>query len=249
VHRQRRRFGAIIAALGFLTLAGCGSEPPPPAPLVVEPSRVVPSGRIDVAGPVDPRTDLFLVDSWPAACDLLTDAEITALLPRSGRVARFTTDVEFEVLYVGRFTVPGGRCYLVPDLPDVGFPIPESGEFDGAEAWLTVEVLAAGTPEAVANNVLLSGTPVPAPSGSCSTGGSASVECVKGSLAFRVGVFLPFQQSDLDRGTWTDRFVISGRPGDFVDVTTGDSAAITARDAVLRDSILAPLAAAALTKF
>ncbi|GIH94228.1 hypothetical protein ACFFMN_06180 [Planobispora siamensis] len=136
--RKRAFLTAILAAA---LLSGCAEDvvvPYGPAP--------TPSGPLALALPA-PDSGRLRAREWPRACDLLTEADIRAILPSTTRVSSTSEDGKFistggEAPY--NFVVPGARCAY-----EVFFP----GTYDPSRsASVSIEVLFAGSPELARQN-------------------------------------------------------------------------------------------------
>jgi hypothetical protein len=104
----------------------------------------VPSGSPAFVMPDDGR---LRPQDWPRACDLLTEADIRAILPSTTRVSSNPADTKFlgtgsSVPY--SFTVPGARCGHQVFFPGT------SASSHGAS--ISIEVRFAGSPEAARHN-------------------------------------------------------------------------------------------------
>ncbi|WP_189242306.1 hypothetical protein [Planobispora rosea] len=134
--RKRVLLTVILAAA---LLSGCSEDvvvPYGPAP--------TPRGPLALAAPDNGR---LRARDWPRACDLLTEADIRAILPSTTRVSSTSEDGKFistggEAPY--NFVVPDARCGY-----EVFFP----GTYDPSRgASVFAEVHFAGSPELARQN-------------------------------------------------------------------------------------------------
>ncbi|WP_460726058.1 hypothetical protein [Nocardia heshunensis] len=90
VRNSRRRIGAVlaVATLGAL-VAGCGSDDPPAITYGVANAS---AARLNL--PV-PAQGVLEPSQWPNGCDLLADADLTAILPQASSIDRKPIEVSF----------------------------------------------------------------------------------------------------------------------------------------------------------
>jgi hypothetical protein len=152
-----------LIGLGVLLLASCSREPvlPPEITTGIAPTDQQPvslpdslsSGEVGIADG----------DVWPRACGLLTDAEITAVLPLGTLVQRRGRDQVIDYITPEYTLLPDGG--VISSHPSRTIRVPESGcgievELPGVYdrspyAWLAVsidiQVQTVGDPETVAH--------------------------------------------------------------------------------------------------
>jgi hypothetical protein len=207
--------GGLIAAV-LVVATACGDlddEGEATAPLFVEPAPTE-VARLDLEIPLD-ETGFFEFDSWPNACDLLTDPEIMAVLPQVQAIEHTPLDQDITIIAADRtVTAANARCGYVLDIPEAGL-----GMDRAVPPTIWVEVEAAGTPEVVELNYLPGDdSPITVPSGQCHAGDVPfDIQCQKGPLAFRISS--QFQHQQIDGNAWTDRY----RVGDETRTFTADS--------------------------
>ncbi|QKW07528.1 hypothetical protein HUT18_15205 [Streptomyces sp. NA04227] len=108
-----------LAGAGLALLVGCSEDSPPPP---VEFGAAKPAG--DRLGLTPPAGASLPLAQWPDGCKLLTDAEVTAILPQAENVEREpvkVTILNFDPLSEAApgttGDVPSGGCKFTFDLP------------------------------------------------------------------------------------------------------------------------------------
>jgi hypothetical protein len=202
-----------------LALGACGwTDPdpdygtPPDEPLEI---ATAVTGRaaapIDWDRPLGP-TGFYQGDAWPPACDLLTDQEVTAVLPQATVAARVPDDQEFDVIGLGgtggHVTAAGSTCTIELDIPAAGLPHAMRGEPPRIE--ITID--AAGTTGIVSGNFHPSGARLPTAAGACFDD-QIGLSCRADHMAFRLAAHLPDQQAG--PAGWTNRYRHAGRTTTF----------------------------------
>jgi hypothetical protein len=241
---------AVIAVLAALVVSACGGTDEgeePAAPLIIEPGPAQVSERLDLDIPLHSTTGFFLFHQWPPACDLLSDAEITTVLPQVRRIERTSIDEEMTIMDTGQdFTARNATCRYELDIPQAGL---------GMELMnppvIEVRIDAAGTPEVARLNFLEDmNPPVQVPSGQCHVVGErlAGVACLKGPLTFKVTSDFTHQQIGDD--TWTDRYRVGGETRTFTgEIGAEDPGAFREVETFRRDALDVELAKVILAKF
>lgn len=79
-----------------LLAVGCASSTPP-EPIRIGSAPAKPTGKINLALPVD-LSGFFVFDRWPNACDLLTDRDLRAVFPQARDIARKPRDEKLTIL-------------------------------------------------------------------------------------------------------------------------------------------------------
>ncbi|MBA3281549.1 MAG: hypothetical protein H0U29_04910 [Acidimicrobiia bacterium] len=248
--RQAGSVAILLAVLTANVLAACGGGDDKPAePLKLGRAPAEPGKSIDLDIPLD-ASGFFAFNQWPQACEILTDADIEAVLPQTEEVKRTPDDQDIKIIgdVPQTVTAVGATCTYKLDLPDAGLrpddpAIPPS-------IRLTVE--SAGSPEVVEQN--FSGDvndPTKVPGGECYVRDkSAGVNCFKGQLAFQITSRFPHQ--DLDNVAWTDRYVVGGKTTTFTDDGTDKDAGFeefTKAEEFRRDALDVELAEIVLAKY
>jgi hypothetical protein len=193
------------------------------------------SPRLDPVG----SSGLLAPSQWPSACELLTDDEITAVLPQATVTEREADDQEFrDVETLGTFTVREGACSYLLDIPEAGLG-PE-------DTMIRVSLDAVGSPDVVARNVtaLPEDTRIDVSGGQC-FGSTSTVHCHKGPLAFTLHGILGTQQHGSD--AWTNRYEVGGKTKTFTG-SWGTNEGQAEEGEFLRDSLCTELAAIILAK-
>ncbi|GGN89777.1 hypothetical protein GCM10011610_48310 [Nocardia rhizosphaerihabitans] len=170
--RGWRALGSI--ALAVAALAGCGPVGPPGITF----GEAVPAATAITA--TLPATDA----NWPDACAVLTDAEITAILPQATNLTRTPQTVQIVGDTVRN--IAQGGCLFTFDLPD----LPDSSD----NAKITVTFSSVGEEAAVAAHYAdmkrFTGDPVAPEWGAteCTYGKiiESTVACYRGNFAFSV---------------------------------------------------------------
>lgn len=185
---ERRSTLLVAALIAPLLLVGCSSAPPDP--ILVGSAPATPTGKINLAIPLDP-SGFFVFSKWPNACDLLTDQDVRAVFPQATGILRKATDTKLTVfgnLRSTRYTaprdvtVPNASCRLAFSLPGVEY----DEEFPGSSGYqLTVEVTGAGTEEVVRDNHSSRNTRASLGGADCDIS-LGTFSCLKGQLEFRL---------------------------------------------------------------
>lgn len=214
--------GHRLALTLLAVLVGCRGQDAPRVLVMNSPQR----GFLAPIGLDLPRdsSGAFAFDRWPKACDLLTDADIQAVLPQVTTVVRQPEDQKITLLQdlsvnaIPRpprtVTAKGARCSYRLELPGVFRK--------GVTPSLSVNVIYAGTPDAVKLNFSSLGSneePVEIPDAECrGSKTSAQVSCRKGPLAFSVASnffdhteYKPKSKYNYKDGKWIDRYSVNGR--------------------------------------
>jgi hypothetical protein len=204
--RRGALFAALTALLAALPLAGaCGGSAARPAPEIRVGSVPPPAARIAVPSP--DANGLAPFASWPKACDLLTDADVRALLPQAFRIQHRSEDVTFDLrhgaLAPGRQqAVAGASCSISWWLPG-GSSDPK---FDSPTVELSVSLVAVGAPALVRTNYWDAQTAnfhvVQQDLGAdeCVEQFSESYQCRRQQVAFSIGWTLHSQAMDRFQG-------------------------------------------------
>lgn len=212
------RRGRWLAPVLLAILAGCGGQDAPRV-LVMNSAPPGPRPPIELDLPRD-RSGAFVFDQWPKACDLLSDADIQAVLPQATKVTREPEDQKITLLQdlsvnalpspPRTVTASGARCSYEVQLPALfrkRFP-----------PRLSVDVIYAGTPEAVKLNFSPLGAsdePIAVPDAECRGSKTGTqVSCRKGSLAFSVANYLG-NHIELKDDRWIDRYSVNGQTTTF----------------------------------
>ncbi|MFD0560089.1 hypothetical protein FB566_4082 [Stackebrandtia endophytica] len=183
---DRRAVAVVVVAIGVM-VSGCSSSPE------TEPVTI---GELpDDVGPAITLTDDLdeygSLQTWPSACDLVTDETLTALLPQIEQITRTPEAVSYEVQGIDLIQVPGGihaeeaRCEIAYTIP-IGMLATNSGV-------LHIEVLAAGSPEFVELNLdKAPTTELDVEGGSCGFAADG-IRCLdqSGRVHFRMSFSLP----------------------------------------------------------
>lgn len=209
----------MLLTVSAAVLIACGEEEP--QPLVIEPASVKPAGKpIDLDLPRDP-SGAFAFDRWPKACDLLTDADIKAVLPQLTKVKREPEDQEITLTPAltadavpapaRTVTAKGANCTYKLQLPAAG--LKDRYDIEGSSgASLLVSVTYAGAPKAVKQNFGPGVDPVrvEVPAGQCyGRDNASSVSCRKASLAFSVSSSVSPQE--VEDGEYKHRYRVKGK--------------------------------------
>lgn len=123
-------------------------------------------------------------DNWPDACAMLSDDEITAILPQAGAITRTPQTVQFVADTVRN--IPQGGCQF-------SFALPDRTD-SPANTKITLMLSAVDEPDTVAafyaDATRLAGDPVAPPWGAteCAYGKSieSSASCYYGNFAFSI---------------------------------------------------------------
>lgn len=233
---------ALLVATGACSASDEGERPA--APLIIEPGPAQVTERLDLDIPLD-ETGFFQFSSWPPACDLLTDAQITTVLPQVQTIERTSMDEDIQIIGSGQTaTVANAICRYELDIPEAGLGIETS------PPTIQVRIDAAGTPEVAQRNFMNgSDTPVQVPSGECYVAETLSgVSCLKGPLVFSVTSRFAHQQIGSD--TWTDRYRVGGETTTFTGEIGGeDTESFVRAEVFRRDALDVELAKVILAKF
>jgi hypothetical protein len=173
-----------LVALAAVVLANSGPSGPPDLPPMViqESSEPPPTPLPALVVPFEDDSGFVPPDAWPSACDLLTDAEIQAVLPQVDVIRRRGEDREFDVFSTfERFTVVDASCRYELDIPDAGVGF----ETAGLPPTIRVELGVVGLPDVVDQNDHPRGEVVAVPEGECS-GDVFSTECRDDGIVFEV---------------------------------------------------------------
>jgi hypothetical protein len=246
----RRGLRPAVAGLLLVVLLGaCGltdREPddgtPPDEPLIIESAAAPAVARINWDRPIHP-SGFYRGDAWPPACDLLTDEEITAVLPQAMVTDRAPEDQEFDVFvaggFGGRFVARDSKCTIELDIPEAGMP-------NDAERvrppTITITVDSAGTPGSVATNFHPDGDRVQTTAGECYSSDFAGVMCQLDHMAFQLVVDLPGQHGD------TDRYRVAGKTTLFTNPHAEMEEVRLREEAFLRGALYLPLTELVLAK-
>ncbi|MEU6664321.1 hypothetical protein [Streptomyces sp. NPDC046821] len=142
----RSRWMCITAVAGTVLLAGCGEEKPPPS---VEFGSAAPAG--DKLGLQPPSGAAVALAQWPDACKLVTDGELSAVLPQSKSVERKPVKVSIINFNPLADAAPG----TTGDVPRGGcefdFHLPGTTGDDVRNSNFTVTVTAVADPALVAD--------------------------------------------------------------------------------------------------
>ena len=142
-----------LAALTVITMSACSS----PAPIALGSAPASPSDKINLSLPMDP-SGFYDFNSWPRACDLLSDGDLRAVFPQATDIARVPEDLKLTVLPDfspfsngnggGTHTVRGAQCTFTFSLPGI--------ERRAGDRWtgysLEREIEATGSTEVVREN-------------------------------------------------------------------------------------------------
>lgn len=216
---------------------------PPEAPLVIDPAPAEVGEPLDLDVPAGP-SGLFASSRWPSACELLTDDEITAVLPQATVTEREADGQEYrDVDTLQTFTVAEGSCSYRLDIPEA--------DLEPVDTMISVTLDAAGSPDVVERNVTAApeDTTIDVPTGECrGREGRATVVCHEGPLAFTLSAIVGRQQRGSD--TWTDRYEVAGETVTFTGRFGGDrlDEAGVEENEFLRDTLSAELAKIILVK-
>jgi hypothetical protein len=229
-------------------LAACGGTDhgdPPEAALILQPGPAEVGEPLDLDIALD-ETGFFVFSAWPQACDLLTDAEITAVLPQAEVIERRSGDRDLEIIGSGQdVTAYDAGCGYELDIPEAGL----GAEMVSGGPTIAVQIDAAGSPDVARLNARGShGVPIEVPSGECHAWETtAGVSCLKGPLAFTIVSHFPHQQVGSD--TWTDRYRVGGETTTFTDARGNESDRIFGQGEVFRrDALDVELAEIVLAK-
>jgi hypothetical protein len=250
----RRTLRPAVAGLLLVVLLGaCGwtdREPdygtPPDEPVVIESAPAAAVAEINWDRPIHP-SGFYEGDEWPPACDLLTDEEITAVLPQATVTDRAPEDQEFDVIVVGglggHFVARDSECTIELDIPQAG--LPNDAEFDRPPT-ITITVDAAGTSGIVATNVHPLGERVQTTAGECYSSDFGGVMCRLDQMAFRLVVDLPIQQAG--SGGYTNRYQVADGTTTFTDRDSEMDEVQRQEEAFLRSALYVPLTELVLAK-
>jgi hypothetical protein len=150
--RTRRNALALIITLAVLSLAAaCGGSSTKPVPEIRVGSVPPPGAKVAVQPPA--QNGLAPFQSWPKACDLLTDADVRALLPQSYRIQHRSEDVTFDLQHrpldpSRQQAVAGAACTISWWLPG-GSPSLDPNEPSVA---VSLSLIAVGAPALVKTN-------------------------------------------------------------------------------------------------
>jgi len=145
-----------LAAVLVAAVTACGASGPPPEIV----TGTVPAGQSAVTLPGYPPQSVGDGDEWPRACELLTEAEVLAVLPQATRVRREPRGEQFTYKLVGSGTydtpqAPRGNPYAQPrtiDVPEKSCEtwtyLPSDDE-EGHYATVEVTVDMVGSPDTV----------------------------------------------------------------------------------------------------
>lgn len=92
--KTRRRLATVLVATCGMVLMGCGAGEPERHPVVAVGVAPSPSSPVALASP--DGTGLLPLNSWPRACDLLTETDVRAVLPQTTKVESKLGDLTFK---------------------------------------------------------------------------------------------------------------------------------------------------------
>lgn len=234
-----------VAAVTALLLAGCSDDPTPAVEIGQLPGDTGPA--IEVGEPGD-ASGAVAFDSWPPACDLVTDEVVQALLPQTASIERVSEDTAI-VLVSGDgnrdVTALDARCDIRPQIPIGSIDTPNSTQ-------ITVYVDFAGSPEAVDLNFDPGDHEMlQLPGGECYELTTESLSCRSdaGTLAFTVALTMAYHATGPED---PNVYTVDGESVEFVNDPVADSDARVetneARMAFLREQVVAPLATSILQR-
>lgn len=239
----------LVAAVTVLAACGGGDEEPA-RPLVLRRAPAEVGTTLDLDIPLD-RSGLFVFDQWPRACDLLTDADIKAVLPQTAKVERTSEDQDINIIgdTPRSVTVADAKCSFELDLSAAGMAPDEPGQ-GSPTLWVSID--SAGMADVVEQN--FSGEvnePILVPNGQCYVPrGLARVDCRKGPLSFTISSAFPHQ--DLGDHRWTDRYLADGETTTFsagIETDEAGTKEFTTAEAFRRDALDVELAKIVLAKY
>ncbi len=236
----------LVAAVAVLAACGGGDEERA-KPLMLKRAPAEVGTTIDLDIPLD-SSGFFEFDRWPRACDLLTDADIKAVVPQTVNVERTSEDQDIDIIgdIPRSVTAADAKCSFELDIPGAGMSL------DDQSPTLRLWIDSAGTPEVVEQNFTGDvNDPFVVPEGECYvTDGSSGVDCRKGQLSFTVTSSFPHQ--DLGDDGWTDRYVVDGKTTTFsagTGLSDANTKEFTTAEAFRRDALDVELAKIVLAKY
>lgn len=242
-----RAGGLLVAVATVLVMVACASEPP--APVVIGSAPAAPTGPIDLSGPTD-SSGFFAPDAWPRACDLLTDADLAAVLPQATAIARAGESRELTVfgnlqsdVYTApsTITIPEATCVVRFSLPGLELDpdLPLTTTSTGYA--ITVGVLAAGSEEVVVANTEFGPAPVRTlGAAGCDDSEFSEIVCTASRMRFSVSVGGSRAQYSGDNGS-----VMRYEYGSQVSTFEGGQLALRAFEG---DTVVVELASAVAAK-
>lgn len=220
--RNANRVPAVLALAAILLgVSACGE---PPAPIVVGQAPATATARVDLDIP-ETREGFLPFDRWPKACELLTDADVTAIFPQATDLTRKTSSQEIRIGPSLRDLRPGPRYNVtINDAAcEIHFSLP-GAELDpdllNATGWAVhVDVLVAGSDEVVQQNVSKADAAHGVGSTPCVAEDiGSSLTCTAPRLGFVVGVRTIGNQGKID-GEYTVRYEHAGEVTTFKTAT------------------------------
>ncbi|HTF48989.1 MAG TPA: hypothetical protein VK735_16200 [Pseudonocardia sp.] len=223
---MRAYVAPLAALLIVITMSACSS----PVPIALGSAPASPSNKINLSLPMDP-SGFYDFNSWPRACDLLSDGDLRAVFPQATDIARVPEDLKLTLLPDfspfsngngggGTHTVRGAQCTFTFSLPGI--------ERRAGDRWtgysLRLEIDATGSREVVRENRPKANIPgqrneylggadcVVSPSL-----GSTELSCSSTNLAFSI--------KDLTGNFSQDDGTIRFQRGDQITTFTGDQLA------------------------
>lgn len=163
-----------------------------------------------------PAGALATAETWPRACDLLSDDDVRAFLPqaenitRTGKADSTVFNVEaFDPTSRYRWIVKGQRIDMPEASCDIQFHLPHKSSFadPGPVAVLTVAVSVAGDPEivwgyswALFPNSEPADPQLVAAGGAraCKGGPGRDITCTKGAVTFSVGAGIAAEERGIE---------------------------------------------------
>lgn len=227
---------AVLAAT--VLLSSCAKELTPPVTVGDLPADVGPAISLDRE--LD-RYGSF--ETWPSACELVTDGTLQALLPQATDIARLPESRDYEMTAPDMTKIPGAGLHVPEARCAVSFRVPV-GMLASNPVRLHIDILVAGSKDFVKlNRDHTPTTPLDlAGGGTCGVAADA-IRCLdaSGRIFFVVNFTLPHHGPSLKDPSRYDH------AGDVVTFTTGKDDDV-ARNAYVNEHLTYPIVASILSR-
>lgn len=179
--QTRAAVGAVLAALA----SGCAEAPPPPT-IAIRDAPASPA-KLTLAKPA--KGGLVPGPKWPKACDLLSSADIQAILPEATDIEHRGLEAQFEVVEgrnlarLREVQVPQRSCQIEFNLPHAD----EDASSELRSATIQVQLDAVGSPKIAEMNYNALGDLVEGSGADeCRTLTDTNYNCLAGGVVFTV---------------------------------------------------------------
>lgn len=187
-HAQRTtlRLRTIAAASAVLAALASGCTEAAPAPIAIRDAPASPA-RLTLAKPA--KSGLVPGPKWPKACDLVSAADVQAILPDATAIEHRGLEARFEVVEgrnlarLREVNVPQRSCQIEFDLPQPG----EDASSAFRSATVQVQLDAVGSPKIAEMNYNGLGDLVDGiGADECRTMAESNYNCLAGGVVFTV---------------------------------------------------------------